>query len=111
MGLGDVDHVGYWIPATGFYDLPDVGVAFDRDDAAAAGCYFLDVRGSLFVLEDRVGVLRSDADDWEACASGRRYRKSELVAKTDAELHLPRRVALAVDHSPARGVIEREGGV
>jgi len=59
VGLGDVDYV--------LYQLGDVGVAFDRyrDDAAAAGGYFLDVAEGLFVLEDARwvgGVLGGDAD-------------------------------------------------
>ena len=90
MGLGDVDYVGYWIPATGFYYLPDVGVAFDRDVAAGAGGDFLDIGESLFALEDQdgvVGVLRGDAD----------YGEGFVDEGVGAVLHLAGRVAFGVD--------------
>jgi len=92
VGLGDVDDVGYRVPATGFDDLADVGVAFDGDgdDAAAAGGYFLDVAEGLFVLEDRGrvrGVFGRDADDGEGFVD-------EGVG---AVLHLSGGVAFGVD--------------
>jgi len=67
-----------------------VGVAFDGDDAAGAGGYFLDVRERLFVLQDAggvVGVLGGDADDGEGFVN-------ESVRPV---LHLACRVAFGVD--------------
>jgi hypothetical protein len=63
--------------------------------------------------EEVLAVSRSEPD--ERRSGGLRLRTLGswfgLVADAHAELHLPRRVALTIDDAPARGVVERQGGV